>query len=68
MANALNDLSPRQFEAAKLSAQGLTTREIAEVMGVSPSTAKQYITEARRKLGLGRKRDLIKVVNEMEAA
>ncbi len=52
-------LTPRQAEAALLSARGLTTREVAQRMQVSEGTAKAYLARAREKLGCGRTREMM---------
>jgi DNA-binding CsgD family transcriptional regulator len=45
-------LSPREYEAAELIAQGNTFREIAKKMGVTPATAKRYRDNVIAKLSL----------------
>lgn len=44
-------LSRREFEVLRLLAAGLTTREIAERLTISPLTARNHITNIERKLG-----------------
>lgn len=53
-----SELSPRQLEACRLVGEHLTTGEIAERMGVQPRTAKQFLDESRRKLGVNRMRQI----------
>ncbi len=44
-------LSPREREALMLLARGLTTKEVAQAMGISPGTARKLLERAYRKLG-----------------
>ena len=49
------DLSPRELDALRLYASGLTLNSVARRMGVSPHTAKEYLDRVRNKYGqLGR--------------
>ncbi len=45
-------LTPRELEVARLIAQGLTNREIAEALVVSPETVKTHVAHILRKLEL----------------
>lgn len=51
-AGALFHLSPRQRETVWGVMQGLTTKEIAAQMRVSPHTVKQFIRQSMEKLGV----------------
>ncbi|GIH73117.1 ATP-binding protein [Sphaerimonospora thailandensis] len=44
-------LSPREEDVARLLARGLTNREIAEVLFLSPRTVEQHVSRTLRKLG-----------------
>lgn len=44
-------LSPRQFEIAKLIAEGLSDKEIAARLSISLHTVKNTMTEIRRRMG-----------------
>lgn len=45
-------LSEREYEVARLAAQRLTAKEIAELHGVSPNTVTNQLNSAFRKLGV----------------
>jgi DNA-binding CsgD family transcriptional regulator len=45
-------LSPREFESVQYLIQGLTTKEVATLMHVSPNTVKQYIRLVMSKMGV----------------
>ena len=51
-AGALFHLSPRQRETVWGIMQGLTTKEIAAHMRVSPHTVKQFVRQSMEKLGV----------------
>lgn len=53
-------LTDREREVLKLVAEGHTSREIAEVLVVSPKTAEWYKSSLMSKLGIHSKTDLIK--------
>jgi DNA-binding NarL/FixJ family response regulator len=50
--SGLHGLSPRQLEVLRLVAQGLTTPEVAERLGVSVKTAETHRTAMMRRLDL----------------
>lgn len=45
-------MSPREAEVAELAASGLTNREIAGTLHLSPRTVEQHVARAMRKLGV----------------
>jgi DNA-binding CsgD family transcriptional regulator len=49
---APQQLTPRQHETLRLLAQGLSTEEIAEHLGVTRETARNYIRRLLRSLGV----------------
>ncbi|MFE3326991.1 LuxR C-terminal-related transcriptional regulator [Streptomyces sp. NPDC059176] len=51
-------LSPREREVAELAATGLTNREIATTLHLSPRTVEQHVARAMRKLGTPSRQDL----------
>ncbi|MCX0243530.1 helix-turn-helix transcriptional regulator [Streptomyces drozdowiczii] len=53
-----DELSPREAEVAQLAATGLTNREIAATLHLSPRTVEQHIARAMRKTGALSRRDL----------
>lgn len=52
-------LSPREEEVATLAGTGLTNREIAGTLHLSPRTVEQHVARALRKLGLQSRLDLV---------
>lgn len=52
------DLSRREREVAALVAEGLTDREIAARLFISPRTAEGHVRQIRNKLGLGNRAEL----------
>ncbi|WP_054059603.1 response regulator transcription factor [Pseudomonas asplenii] len=48
-------LAPRELEALLCIAQGMTTKEIARVMGIAPGTAANRIENVMFKLGVARR-------------
>ncbi len=51
-------MSPREEEVADLAATGLTNREIAATLHLSPRTVEQHIARAMRKLGVNSRQGL----------
>jgi DNA-binding CsgD family transcriptional regulator len=47
-----NNLTPREREAAKLGASGLDTRQMAQRMGVTAGTVRQYLHRVYGKAGV----------------
>lgn len=50
-------LSPRQMEALRLISQGLTNKEIARTLGLSPATIKVHIAQAMSALSAANRTD-----------
>lgn len=48
-------LSPRQSTVARLAADGLTNKEIAREIGLSPATVKIHLAAACGRLGIRRR-------------
>ncbi|WP_217166059.1 helix-turn-helix transcriptional regulator [Streptomyces sp. AC512_CC834] len=53
-----DELSPREAEVAQLAVSGLTNREIAATLHLSPRTVEQHIARAMRKTGALSRRNL----------
>ena len=51
-------LSSREFEVARLVASGLTNREVAQLLRISPRTVERHITNVLAKLGLRNRTEL----------
>ncbi|KAF4405020.1 LuxR C-terminal-related transcriptional regulator [Streptomyces lycii] len=51
-------LSPREAEVAELAGRGLTNREIASTLHLSPRTVEHHVSRAMRKLGVGLRQEL----------
>ncbi len=51
-------LSPREHEVAELAGAGLSNREIAATLHLSPRTVEQHVARALRKLGVASRNDL----------
>ncbi|RVU41051.1 LuxR family transcriptional regulator [Lujinxingia sediminis] len=54
-----NPLTPRERECYELLLDSLTEREIAEVMGLTPRSAHQYVSRIYQKLGLNSRAQLM---------
>jgi DNA-binding NarL/FixJ family response regulator len=52
-------LTPREWEVARLVARGLGNKEIAQMLGTSPSTVKVQVHSVLKKLGASKRSDLI---------
>jgi DNA-binding CsgD family transcriptional regulator len=55
------DLTPRERQALALTVAGFSIPEIGEKLGHSSRTAKFYSDSLRRKFGVGKRRDLIRI-------
>ena len=59
-------LSPREREALRLVAEGLTNREIAERFGVGDETVKTLLSRTFAKLGVRRRAEAVAVAKELD--
>ena len=53
-------LTPAQRDVVALAAEGLTNREVAERLRISPRTVQAHLTKAYAKLGVTSRRELRK--------
>jgi DNA-binding CsgD family transcriptional regulator len=58
-------LSEREQEIVRLLAVGLTTREVAQALGLSSNTVKAHIQSAERKLDASSRSDVITRAREL---
>jgi DNA-binding NarL/FixJ family response regulator len=56
----IQELSAREADVLKLAARGLSTKQIAEILALSPRTLETYKTRAMTKLGLATRVELTK--------
>lgn len=61
-------MSPREGEVAELAATGLTNREIAATLYLSPRTVEQHVARAMRKLGIDSRQSLATEVARVRPA
>ncbi len=59
-------LTPRELAAARLAAQGLRNREIAERLECSVRTVESHIAQARAKLGAATREDLARLLPRVD--
>lgn len=57
-------LSPREQDVARLASTGMTNRQIAEALFISPRTVEDHLSAARRKLGVTGRQDLWPAADE----
>lgn len=58
----IEPLSDRESEVARAYARGLSYREIAETLGISPSTVRTHLNSIFRKLEVSNKLELLRIV------
>jgi DNA-binding CsgD family transcriptional regulator len=63
---ALDHLSPRQRQVARLAAGGSTVPEIAEKLGISAHTAKGHLKVAYKRLNVSSRVDLVMVLQGLD--
>lgn len=61
-------LSERQRQCLELVGRGLSSKEIARELGVSPSTVDNHIQYALTKLGLATRKDAVRLMVQMTSA
>ena len=62
--HGLEALSSRELAAIELYARGFSAKEAGEKMFVSPKTVESYLARAKTKLGLHRRRDIVRFALE----
>lgn len=60
-------MSEREYETARLAAEGLYNQEIAERLGLSVNTVKTHLRKAYRKSGASSRPTLRKILQKMDA-
>jgi DNA-binding CsgD family transcriptional regulator len=58
-------LTRSELQVARLAARGLTSREVAERLFVSPRTVEGHLASVYRKLGIGSRRQLRTLADEL---
>lgn len=61
--DGLELLSPREHEVAELVARGMTNKEIAEKLVLSPRTVEGHVEHLLRKLGLTRRTEVVRAMS-----
>lgn len=64
--NQRTELTPRELNAARLAANGLSNKDIADHMRCSVRTAESHVARARAKLGARNRHDLASLLNARE--
>jgi DNA-binding NarL/FixJ family response regulator len=60
---ALQDLSARELEVARLVAEGSSNREIADLLAVSPKTVERHLTNSLAKVGARNRTELAALIH-----
>jgi DNA-binding CsgD family transcriptional regulator len=60
------ELTPSEWRVAELAGSGLTTREIATALFISPKTVEHNITRIYRKLGVANRAELGRRLNDAQ--
>ncbi len=61
-----DQLSAQLLKVARLSADGLSFKEIARQMGLAPATVRNYLAAVYRKMGIRNKAELAKSLSEID--
>lgn len=59
----LGQLSPRELEVARRYASGLSSKEVAQQLGLSPATVRSFLQKIYQKLDIGDKAQLATAIN-----
>lgn len=57
-------LSPRELSAARLYAQGLSHKQVARMLGITPATTRTYLRSAYVQLGVSNKVELLSALRQ----
>jgi len=58
--NSLDELTAREYQVALMVARGLSNKEVARGLGISPGTAKLHVHNIFLKIGARNRYDLIR--------
>lgn len=64
----LDRLSEQQKSCLRLVAEGMSSKEIAKAIGLSPQTVDSYLTRANAELGTSSRRESARLLKEFEAS
>jgi DNA-binding CsgD family transcriptional regulator len=67
MLTGIESLTPSERRVAELAAQGLTTRQIAEALFVTPKTVEFHLRHVYQKLGVSSRDQLARVLGQAAA-
>ena len=62
----MKNLTERQLEVARLIADGYSNVEIGEKLGITARTVKALSDVVRRKLGVEKRREIVRALREYE--
>lgn len=64
---SLDLLTPRELEIARLTADGLRTRDVGEILDISPGTVKIHLSRIYEKLSITSRVELANLLNRLAA-
>jgi DNA-binding NarL/FixJ family response regulator len=67
MLSGLESLTPSERRVAEVAAKGLTTRQIAETLFVSPKTVEFHLRHIYQKLDVASRGELAKLIDDESA-
>jgi DNA-binding NarL/FixJ family response regulator len=60
------DVTAREWEVLELLRQGLSTRAVADLLGISSVTVRRHTSAVQQKLGVGSRKDLLRLLSDVE--
>ena len=66
--STLDDLTPQEFQLAGMLARGMTTREVAAAVFLSPKTVEYHLRNTYRKLGIHSREELAAAIESSAAS